>query len=249
MNIPALKWLVQIALTDPVTPNQVRKLANTIEKRVFASAGSTDAGRDLFVKNAKVNLNRAFRTSGVTSGMVHAWLSSPQYDRAANTSKSIARARQECCDAFAKIAQGTLPTNAWGVGKRRGPKIEFSKTLEARAVEAVLARITVDNNLPEDLFCDENITGEELLVRKVLAEEAQQVPLFTKAQARRLASEWVGISDDEIKNGRKDIGGCEQAEINVAVSAINRYGSLAVASRYVDVKELHEMGQGENVTN
>jgi hypothetical protein len=225
MDIPTLKWFSTCAIQDPSAPPAVKNLGHQIAKH-------------LLKENHRVNINRAFRSSGVAGNVVHPWLSGAAYQ----ATPEIAQAGKKCCAAFDLLDQGLPPSEAWGMGANRGPKVGFSRTLAACAVAGSLSRIIADDNLPDDLFGDENISGEELLARKILAENQKEVPLYTQAHARRHASELTGVSEDEIKNYRGFEPASDEAEVNVAISEIVRTGRMENALQLADLTELIERG-------
>jgi hypothetical protein len=199
MNSSALHWCATCAIHDPHAPPQIAKLGKQVLQY-------------LFERNERVNINRAFHRSGVTYAVVKAWLDTPQYHSAGLKSTNVAIALNNCLDAFDQIDKGTLASIAWNLGAQRGPKKDFSKTLEATALSGALAKM----NYPV----------------------GSSSTRFKPAQARQYASEIMGVREDEIRK----FEGCEAAndksEACLALSGILNRNLQRKVGAFFDLEDL-----------
>lgn len=226
MDIPTLRWFSQCAEADPFAPASIKALGKKIPNSFFEP-------------NALVTISRAFKKAGVTGTQIRTWMANSAYQQ----TPEVATLSIKCAAAFDLMDKGTPVSVAWGLCGTRGPKTGLSKTLGAAAIANQLSALKGSSALPDDLFGNENISGEELLARVVLTSSDVEEPLFSKAQALEHAAKISGVRKDEVKKYSGITPGSSHDEANMALSEILKAGQKSYASRLVDLQDLKDAGK------
>ena len=137
MSVSTLSWFVEIALTHPATPSEVKALTQALKPEVDTALKPTFNN-----KSKKRKISRIFERHSQSLPTIAAWLNEDAIRAQVNDTKNplILSAYLDSKNAIDQIINGKSASAAWDMGDNRGGSPGFSRTLEAAALSSYLSK-------------------------------------------------------------------------------------------------------------
>jgi len=150
----------------------------------------------------------------------------------------------EAIQALKKINRGEVPSTAWGMDSKRGPKVGFSASLEASALVHYLTSLPEEDLLPKNLFSRrETMTDPHILLLLYVFghRPTQSRPAYTDERAREVAGELFDLHPESIRKFETVEAVSDLSAAVVVAFALTQRQKLSEAGKYLDVERLFDV--------